>query len=196
MRRCLSHAVAIAALALGACSSVGGVEPDFARLFAEAPEDMPARLWLDGDTMVAAAVAIGPGALPQDVRTTIEAVAPRGELLFQGREHGPRGRGFRIEKRYRDGTREHLRSALIAGDGRVLERSHTLAIEDAPQQVLGTALRVAPHVEQVWIVSGPEREELYRCILRDRLGHTLVVDVDLSGRLLRTARRVQAEVTG
>lgn len=190
------HATAVAALALTACAATGGADSDLGRLLAEAPQDVPARLWLDGNTLAAAAIAVGPGALPPAVRTTLEAVAPRGELLFQGRERGPRGIGFRIEKRYREGTAEHLRSALIADDGAVLERAHTLAIESAPQQVLAAALRVAPHVDQVWIVSGSAREEYYRCVTRDRLGHVLVVDLDLTGGVLAVRRRVAAEVTG
>lgn len=185
-----------AALALGACAAPAPLPHAFVRLLAETPEDQPARLTVAGDTVVAAAVATGPGSLPPAVRTTLSAVAPGGELVFQGREWGPRGTGFRIDKHYREGAVEHSRSALIAQDGAVLERAHTVPLADVPHAVLATALQAGPHVQQAWIVSGPRVEECWRCVVRDRLGHTHVVTVGLDGAHLGTVRRVTARLDG
>ena len=168
--------------------------PDLASLLAEAPEDSPARLWLDGDQVVGAAIALGPGALPQEVRTAIDATAPRGDLVFQGREWGRRGAGFRIDKHYFLAEFEHTRSALIATDGTVLERSHSVPLPEVPQDVLAAAMSVGPKVVEARIVSGPRREEYWECTVNDRLGRTLVATIALDGRLLRTVRRVNARL--
>jgi hypothetical protein len=177
-----------------ACSAGPPVPPDLSRLLAETPEDSPARLWLDGDRVVGVAFALGPGVLPPEVRTAIDAVAPRGDLVFQGSEWGRRGSGYRIEKHYANGAVEHTRSALIATDGTVLERSHSVPLPEVPQDVLGAAMSVGPHVVEARIVSGPHREEYWECTVNDRIGHTHVATISLDGRLLRTVRRVQARV--
>jgi hypothetical protein len=170
------------------------VPPAFASLLAEAPEDHPARLWFQGDQLVGAAVAVGPGALPPPVRTTIDAVAPRGELTFQGREWSRRGSGFRIDKHYTIGTVEHSRSALIARDGTVLERSHTVPLPEVPHDVLAAAMSVGTDVVEARIVSGTLHEEYWECTVHDRIGHTHVATIGLDGRLRGTVRRVQARI--
>jgi hypothetical protein len=128
------------------------------------------------------------------VRTAIDAVAPHGELLFQGREWGPRGEGFRLHKHYRDAAIEHDRSALIRADGAVLERSHSVPIADVPQHVLAGAMHVGTRVLEASIVSGRELEEYWSVVVHDRLGRTFVVQVDLEGKPLRTMRRVAARI--
>ncbi|MBL8748998.1 MAG: hypothetical protein JNK78_07550 [Planctomycetes bacterium] len=180
--------------ALAACGATSRLPTDLATLAAESPVDSPARLRLVGDRIAAATIAVGPGAMPPEVRTTLDAIAPGGELLFQGREWGPRGRGFRIEKRYRGNGEEHVRSVLIGEDGSVLERAHSVPLTQVPPNVLGAALRTGPHVDEARIVSGPEREEYWSCTIRTRIGRTFVVDVDLDGRVLRTTRRIDAHL--
>lgn len=188
------HAVFAGLLALPACTTAAALPADFEEFVRQAPADAPARLWLAGDRIVAAAVAVGPGALPRAVRTTLDAVAPGGELVWQGREWGPRGEGFRIDKRYREGTAEHVRSALIAQDGSVLERCHSLPLAEVPPNVLGKALETGSHVEEARIVSGPEREEYWSCTVTSRIGRTFVVEIDLDGKPRRSVRRVDARV--
>jgi len=188
----LSRRVRCAAAALfflGACATTSPLPADLGVQLAESPTEPTSRLWIDGDRIVAVAIAVGPGALPPAVRTTIDAVAPRGELLFQGREQGPRGDGFRIEKRYRENASEHVRSALIAADGAVLERSHSVPIAEAPPNVLAVAMERGHRVDEVRIVSGPEREEFWSCTVTNRIGAVYVVDVGLDGKLLHTRRR-------
>src|SRR5262245_50595143 len=181
-------------LALAACSTAAPVPESLQTLLGESPEGNPARLSIGGNRIVAAAVAMGPGSLPKAARTSIEAIAPLGELLFAGREWGPRGAGFRVEKRYREGPKEHVRSVLVDADGRVLEREHSVAIAEVPQHVLAAAMRVGPTIEEARIVSGPEREEHWSVSVRDRLGRTFVARVSLGGALLDSVRRVSARV--
>jgi hypothetical protein len=177
-----------------ACSTSGHVAPELSRLLADAPSDVPARLWLAGDRIVAAAAPLGPGVMPPAVRTTVDAIAPGGALVFAGREWGPRGDGFRVDKRYAEP--DHQRSVLVALDGAVLERAHTVPLPDVPQHVLATALRTGPHVDEAWIVSGPETEEHWTFVVRDRGGRTFAVRVGLAGeprgRLRRTSARVDS----
>jgi hypothetical protein len=188
-----SSSLTTALALLAACSASRGVPAGFAEALAEAPEDAAARLVLEGDRITTAAAGVGRTALPEAVRTTIEAVAPRGELLFAGLEWGPRGEGFRVDKRYTHGT-PHVRTVLVAPDGRVLERGHSVPIAQVPQAVLAIALRMAPLVDEAMIVSGAEVEEFWRCTVRDRAGRTFVATVGLDGRLLGRARRLRAQV--
>lgn len=185
------------ALACAACSTAGGAPRDLADVLAAAPADAPVRLRLDGDRVTGVAVAGGPGLLTAAAKLSLEAVAPRGELRFAGREWGPRGEGVRVEKRYRgEDTVEHDRSVLLADDGTVLERDHTVPIPDVPQHVLAAALRVGTTIDEARIVSGREREEFWRLSVRDRGGREFVVTVALDGRPLGCERRLAARVDG
>ncbi|MBL9079760.1 MAG: hypothetical protein JNL08_19820 [Planctomycetes bacterium] len=183
-------------LACAACSTAGAVPTDLAAMLRDAPAEAPLRLWLAGNRIVAAAVPGGPGLLPAEARVALDAVAPRGELLFQGREWSERGTGFRVDKRYRGAGEDHDRSVLLSADGRVLERDHTVPIGAVPQHVLAAALTVAGTIDEARIVSGPEREECWRLVVHDRSGREFVVTVALDGRLLGSLRRLGASVAG
>lgn len=185
---CLSIAVA-------ACVGPAG-RPSFANLLQDAPSDVAARFELAGDHLVAAAVPLGPGSLPAAVRTTFDAIAPGGRTTFVGRESGGRGEGYRLEKAYTEGATTRTRSVLAAADGSVLERWHSVAIAEVPQQVLTVALRTGPTIEDARIVSGPEREEHWTFVVRDRGGRTFVVEVGLAGEPLGRRRRTNAVVEG
>lgn len=196
MRCPLLRSLFASLLACAACSTAGPVPPALDALLAEAPAGTEARLWLAGDRVVAVAVPAGPGVLPAEVRRMADAVLPRGELVFQGREWGPRGFGFRVDKRYRDEGPEHGRSVLLDGDGAVLERDHTVAIAEVPHHVLATAMQVGNRVDEARIVSGPEREEHWSVLVQDRSGRAFVVEITLDGGFLRARRRTQARIDG
>lgn len=179
-------------LLVQACSTAAPVPERLQGMLADSPEATPARLWLDGNRIVAAAVATGPGSVPTAARTRIEAVAQGGETVFQGREWGPRGEGFRVDKRYRTAGQEERRTVLVTADGHVLERGHTVPIGEVPQDVLAAALLVGPTVVDAMIVSGPAVEEFWRCEVKDRIGRSHLVVVGLDGRVRHVARLVAA----
>lgn len=177
---------------LAACAGGPDRGQQLADALLEAPPHSETRLWLDGDRIVGAAAPIGADLLPPLVRTALQATAPDGELAFVGREWGPRGDGYRIEKAYAEPL--HRRSVLIAADGTVLERAHTLPVADVPPDVLATGARHGSRVDEAWIVSGPMREEHWTLVMRDRFGTAHVLQVGLDGTQLRLGRRVAARV--
>lgn len=189
-------AAVVASAALAACAGAGSARAQLAQLLAEAPGDVPPRFLFAGDRLVAAAVPLGPNSLPPAVRTTFEAIAPGGKTTFVGREFGERGEGYRLEKRYEEGIASAARSVLCTAAGEVLERWHTVPIPDVPQHVLAAALREAPVLDEVRIVSGPQREEYWSFDAKDRGGHQYVVRVTLDGRSLGRVRRFAATVDG
>ncbi len=184
----------LAALSLGACANTG-LPGAFADALATAPEDLPARLHIDGDRIVSAAAAVGPGGIPTAVRATADGIAPGGEVVFEGREWGPYGACFRIEKRYVDGPLHSFRSVLIAASGDVLERSHTVPIQQVPPAVLGAALTLGRDVQRCEIVSDSSAERLWRATIVDGGGRTMLASIGLDGRLLDAHRLVHAVIT-
>jgi hypothetical protein len=180
-------------VALAACSAAR-VPPSLQALLRDSPENVPARLTIEQNRIVGAAVPIGPGELPPAVRTALEAVVPGGELTFRGREWGPRGAGFRVDKRYPDSGGGQVRSALVGADGTVLERSHSVPLAEVPQHVLAIGLATGPIVDDARIVSGPDHEEHWSLSVRDRQGHVSTVTVSLDGRRLATRRRLLGTV--
>jgi hypothetical protein len=194
MRRRRSPLPLVLVAALGGCAGTRADRAQLAALLQDAPDDVPARLWVDGERLVGAAAPLGPGMLPPDVRMVFDAIAPGGRTLFVGREWGARGDGYRLDKEYPDLAGAPRRSVLAAPDGTVLERWHTVPLPDVPQHVLAAALRVGPFVEQARIVSGREREELWVLVVRDRTRRTFVVRVALDGVLLGRARELPARL--
>lgn len=192
MRIC--HLAAGLGAALAACTGTGRLAAELDAALAMAPPGAAARLWLDGDRLNTAVVPCLPAELPPAVRQMLGAVAPDGERQFTGREWGPRGQGFRIEVRYHDPA--HVRSVLLTDDGAVLERSHTVPLTEVPQHVLATALRHAPFVDEAWIVSGPQREEHWDLLLRERSGALHAVRIGLDGSAISQRRRLDARVEG
>lgn len=181
-------------LALVACGAGPWRRPPLDELLGDAKAGVPPRLSFAGDELIAVAVPAEPLTIPQVVRTTFQAIAPGGETEFLGREWGPRGTGYRLVKRYREGGHEQVRSVLVDGSGAVLERSHSVPLGEVPQDVLSTALRFGHSVEEVRIVSGPEREEGWAVVVDDRAGHTSALTIGLDGRLRERAVRCAARV--
>jgi hypothetical protein len=194
MRALPSALLVCVSFAMAACVGTNTSRPSLARLLRDAPNDAPARLAIAGDHLVFAAVPIGSGSLPKAVRTPIDAIAPGGRTLFVGREWGERGDGFRVEKAYDGGGKTQTRSVLAAADGAVLERWHTVAIAEVPQHVMATALRTGPTIDEARIVSGPEREEHWAFVVRDRAGSVFVVKVSLDGEGLGRVRQSAARL--
>jgi hypothetical protein len=179
-------------LALTACAATAPVPAALPSAVADTPADGTVRLCLAEDHVASAAVTLSPGSLPPAARKMADAIAPDGETRFVGREWGPRGTGFRIEKAYREP--EHRRSVLVDEAGAVLERAHTMPLARVPQHVLATALRTGPVIDEAWIVSGPLAEEHWTLVVVDRAGVRFVVRIGLDGTFLARWRRVAATV--
>ncbi|MCU0864919.1 MAG: hypothetical protein MUC36_14105 [Planctomycetes bacterium] len=192
MRLC--HVAAGLFTLLTACAGSTPFATELATALTTAPPGAGARLWLDGGRIGAAVVPCHPAELPPAARTMLTAVAPDGERRYTGREWSARGTGFRVEVAYTDPA--HIRSVLLADDGAVLERSHTVPLTEVPQHVLATALRSAPFVDEAWIVSGPQHEEHWELLLRERSGALHAVRIGLDGRALAHRRRLDARVDG
>mgnify|MGYP003674048535 FL=1 len=167
--------------------------PSSASLLADAEPNQPVRLLIAGDRLLSTAVPIDFHAVPALARTTSEAIAPDGVLEFCAHEIGPRGEGFRLEKRYEEPF-PHVRSVLVDMLGNVLERSHTVPVAKVPQDVLGAALSSGTFVDSVAIVSGPVQEEFWHVVTKDRRGRIFVITVDLDGNVLSQVRRNQSRV--
>lgn len=181
------------ALPWPACATAG-LPRGFAKALAESPLDAPARLWLDGERVAGGAVALGPGGLPRPVRVAADGIAPGGETVFSGREWGPAGTGFRIEKRYLEGATESFRSVLLTADGAVLERAHSVPLHEVPAAVLMTAMAVGRDVLRCDIVADAARERSWSAYVRNAIGWTFVVAIGLDGSLLELRREVAATI--
>jgi hypothetical protein len=83
---------------------------------------------------------------------------------------------------------------MIAAAGATADGLVGHPISDAPQHVLATALNVGPTVDEVRIVSGPNREEHWSLTVRDRDGRTFVVEVEPDGQLRSTHRRTSSRI--
>lgn len=195
VRTCLLHSCGMRHLrclwpiALAGCTATSSA----ALLLTDAEPNQDVRLAVVGNRVVSTAVPIDFRTVPALARTTAEAIAPNGVLEFCAREIGPRGEGFRLEKRYQQPS-AHLRSVLVDELGNVMERSHTVTIRKVPQGVLGAALQGGTSVESAAIVSGPVHEEFWRIITHDRRGRTFIVTVDLDGNVMSQLRRNQSRV--
>lgn len=185
----MRHISCLWLMALVGCAAPGAATD----LLDDAEPNQVVRLGLRGDRVISTAVPIDYRTIPLLARTTCDAIAPDGELEFCGREQGPRGEGFRIEKGYQEPF-PHTRSALVDEHGTVMERSHTLPIATVPQHILAAALAGGTTIDSVAIVSGPVAEEFFRIVTRDRRGRQFVVTVDLEGRQLGKLRRNQSRV--
>lgn len=179
---------------LAAACAAPRLPPGFAEAAEAAPSEVPVRVWIEGDRLVGAAVPVGPGGLPAAVRHAVDAIAPGGEQLFAGREWGPWGEGFRIEKRYVEPGQESFRSLLLTADGQVLERSHSVPLAQIPNEILLAAMSIGRDLLRCEIVSGPAAEQFWRATLRDRIGRDRMAIVSLDGRIESTARVLPARI--
>jgi hypothetical protein len=186
--------LSLVAAAIGGCSA-GPSAGSFAALAQDAPSDQPLLLTFAGDAVASVTVPLGPGALDARLRAAVDAIEPGGRTVRVAREWGPRGDGYRIEKRYGDGLAEQFRSLLLSADAVVLERSHTVSVNETPPAVLTAATASTRRsVLRIDIVSGPSTEEYFRVLLRDGGGRRFAVDCSPSGAVLATRRLLDAEV--
>jgi hypothetical protein len=184
------------AAALAACRTAAVLPEDLTERLAACPEGSPARLHLDPGGALALVLPIQPVELPPAARTGVESAAPRGTTTFVGREWGPRGQGYRVDKHYDVEGVEHTRSVLVDNQGQVLERVHSVPIAEVPEAVITTAARFGHAIERVEIVAGTAHVEHWRCLVTDRSGRHFVVRTGLDGTLLDRHRRLHTELDG
>ena len=186
--------MAFTGLALTGCSASPRLPAEAIQYLRSSPAHAPVHLHLSGAEILSANAATLAPSLPPAVRAAVDAVLPQGAEILRCREWGPRGAGYRIEKRYDIDGVDHFRTALIAADGKVLERAHSVPIDKVPERVLLTAGQFGTHVSRIMIVSGPKREEYWQCTVANRGDQTFVVITELDGELRSTARRLQVTV--
>jgi hypothetical protein len=187
--------LSLLAAASGGCHASPSTAGSFAALAQDAPSDQPLLLTFAGDAVASVAVPLGPGALDARLRAAVDAIEPGGRTVLVAREWGPRGDGYRIEKRYGDGLAEQFRSLLLSADAIVLERSHSVSVNETPPAVLTAATAATRRaVLRIDIVSGPSTEEYFRLLLRDGGGRRFAVECTPSGAVLATRRLLDAQV--
>lgn len=179
--------------AMAACAGAEVIAPTASQVIAESSDDAPARLTISGDEVVAIASPIDVRALPASVRLACDAVAPGGTMIFCAKERNARGRGYRVEKRFVQPA-PHDRSLFVTVDGDVLEQRRTLPISEAPQPVLAAALKHGSFVERIEIVAGPDHDEHWQVVIRDRDSRQYAVTVELNGQLRNVRRRLVGRV--
>lgn len=193
MHRPLPRFLLATCTSLAACAGPGRA-PALSTWLSEAPEAEPARLWLVDDRVVRAIVPVGPGAVPQAARERVEQAAPGGTMEFHGREWGPFGSGFRVDKRYDDRQVALRRTVLVDGDGRLLDFGQAVPLPQVPRAVLDAVLGFGRDVQACWLFAEPGRDPRWECTVVDRIGRTHVVTTDLDGRVRSTSREVGARL--
>ena len=171
----------------------GPSAPSAADMLVAGSNDAAPRLVIEGDRVVRVTIPTDFLALPQAVREAAEAVLEGGQLVFSGVEKGDRGGGYLVEKRYTEPV-PHERAVRIDGAGRVLSRSRTLPVSQAPAEVLATALRYGSFVERVEVVFTPSGAPRWEVLVQDRDGRSFACTIRSSGELVRRRRRATGRV--
>lgn len=193
MRRPRSSLLLATVALLGACAGPERA-PALATWLRDAPEGQTTQLWLVDARIARAVVPLGPGEVPRAARERVEQAAPGGSVTFQGREWGPFGTGFRIDKRYDESQPALLRSALVSAEGMLLDFGQTAPLTQVPRAVLDAALSFGREVRACWLFAEPGREPRWECSVQDGLGRVLVVTIDTNGRVRSTSREVGARL--
>lgn len=177
--------------ALAACGTPPAVPGDVTlALLDDANTADSIRVETTGGEVSAWTLPISPTALPERARRVVEAVQPGGSLAFAGVRWKGAQRQFVVEKIYSEHGGER-RSVLVTPAGAVVQRSHTIALGDAPSAVRD-ALREAPVRLEFVQGNGPDR---YRAQFGDIESSSRYVEVAANGSVVRRAVTRQASVT-
>lgn len=189
--RCLLPLLILAPIA---CSGLGHVPADFDAVALEAPANEPVRLFVENGEITSLSVPLPRGGVPLEARRVADLVFPGGTIVFEGREWGPLGNGYRIEKYYPDVVSER-RSLLVAAGGEILEQTHSLPVAEAPQDVLlAAAADYRRDLDRIDVVHSGDDREYFRVHATDTMGRGYLVECAPDGGDLRVARILQAEV--
>lgn len=161
-------------------------------LDALSPEQNP-RLFLAADQAPYWVIPIAYSDLPTIVSRTARAVQPGGELRFTGKVYGGPEDAYLIETVYAEIADDHLRRMIIASDGRVLLRSHSLPKSDLPEE-LAARIAAKGKLETLEFVAG-DGPSYYRVTILDADGARRVRSYTLAGDPLWQARVLTIEAS-
>ena len=190
-RRALISALA---LATGACSSGPPLPDGFAASLDRAADSMPVRIHTSGDALASLAMPTDHRSVPADLRRTLEAIAPGGDVTYCARILGTEP-GWLVEKSYPtdDGPAEpHTRSVRVRDDGSLIERTHQLPLAEVPRSVLRAALGIGNDVRHARVVQA--EGEWFRLTVDNAFGWQHEVDVSADGDVLAVVRVKPAEI--
>lgn len=149
------------------------------------PGETP-RLFLDASTALRWVIPIEQADLPPTVSRTARAVQQGGELRFVGKVYGGPEDSYLIETAYPDIAADHLRRLIVAADGRVILRSHSLPRADLPGQLLAEITSMG-ELETLEFVEG-EGPSYYRATIIETGGARRVKSYSQAGELLWETR--------
>ena len=138
-------------------------------------------------------IAIDLDSVPVPVRRAAEAVLQGGELFFVGQVHGGSEEAFFMEKRYPELVEAHARKAIIAKDGRIVLRSHSILQRDLPEEV-STAIRRRGDLESLEFIEGDD-DSYYRAVFLDDQGLRQAIELDIGGKERRLLKILTIEAS-
>ncbi len=141
---------------------------------------------IDADKGLVWIIAIEPDALPPAVRRASQAVLQEGEYRFIGRIHAASETTFLLEKQYPLLPGEHLRTAIIAADGRIISRSHSIPLADLPVAAR-SELQNRGKVQSLEFVEESDAN-YFRAKFADGQGNEQTIEIDAAGRMRRMFR--------
>ncbi|MHC5065833.1 MAG: hypothetical protein ACYTG5_17860, partial [Planctomycetota bacterium] len=156
-------------LMLGACTLPPAIPGEVIRDLLDAPQNGAVRVLIQDGEAVQWIVSLDPRTLPESVRRASEAVLQEGEFRFIGRFHGASEPAFFLEKTYPDQSADHVRKAIIADDGRILLRSHSLALSEVPVAAR-KQIEARGRLESLEFIQDDERS-FYRAVFQDSREH-------------------------
>jgi len=190
----MKHSFIWLLLAAASCTAPPSSPAAFLATLDELPTGQVPRLYLTAGEPPRWALPMPYDEFPSSVGRTVETVLQDGELRFAGRVYGGPEDAYLVEKLYPVLGSHHLRRALVASDGRVLLRSHTLPIAEAPDPV-AKRISARGELESLEFVEG-RASSYYRAIILEAGALRRVRAYTPEGSLLRVARllSVQANV--
>lgn len=176
------RAVAVAVFVVAGCAgSPAGPPVDALRHEVGPAGGGPVRIGFDRESWTTWGVPAAPATWPGVARRAAEAVAPGGTITWSGRVLAREGgESFVLEKLEADGS---WRRATVSADGHVLERAHSIDLQDAPAPVRARLSGLA--VVRVAFVEDDRPNGRYRAVVDGVGGPPNELEIDAAGTLLR-----------
>jgi len=166
-------------LATAACSAPRAIPSEIVTALADTPSSGGIRILLEDKKFAQWIIAVEPNSLPAPVQRSAEAVLQGGELSFVGQVHGGPEEAYLLEKRYPQLAEQHMRKAIIAADGQVILRSHSIPRRELPREV-GAALQAKGDLETLEFIEAAN-ESYYRAVFLGDRGQRQALELDVRG---------------